>query len=99
MPRPHGGQLGVWAPGNRFFFIAFTPERDVRPPIPASTFKRLRRLELDTALAVGLRSISRDAVPERIFTVPGQYRLIVSENLETEDEAGVNLVCDVRFVR
>lgn len=98
MPLPHGGQLGVWAPSKTFFFIAFTPEEGVRPPIPTSRFKRLRTLQLDTASARGLEAISRDAVPERIFRVPGQYRFIVSQNLETDDEAGVNLVCDVRLV-
>jgi len=99
MPMPHGGELGVWTPENKFFFIAFEPEQDIKPPIPMAKFKNLRMLKINTASAVGLESISRNAVPEHIFTVSGKYRFIVSNNLETEDEEGHNLICDVDFKR
>jgi hypothetical protein len=99
MPLPHEGELGVLAPHNRFLFIAFAPESSVTPPLASSTFKPMGRLRLDSAVAVGLPEISPDASSERIFTAPGTYRFVVSQNLETEDDLGLNLVCDVRLVK
>jgi hypothetical protein len=96
MPLPHGHELGVWTPNKKFLFIAFEPEENVVPPIPSSSFKKMSSLTLGKD-AVGLEVISPKSQRLPVLTLPGRYRFIVSENLETEDELGLNLLCDVKL--
>jgi len=94
LPATHGGELGVQTPDKRILFIALDSEPQA--PVATAAFKSLRTLELPTATAQGLAPA--DAwKPDRIFTVAGTYRFVVSDNLETEDEGGANLWCIVRF--
>jgi hypothetical protein len=94
---PHGRELGVRTPDGRFLFIAFEQENPkVIPPVPSARFTAMQSLKLDVPKAVGVDSIDTGKA-ERIFTVPGSYRFVVADNLETEDDAGVNGVCQVQF--
>jgi hypothetical protein len=96
---PHGRELGVWTPHDRFLFIAYDlDEQDnpVQPPIPAGDFVQRHSLEVSTLSAKGVDLIKQSS-PELIFNEPGTYRFIVSDNLETDDDAHQNLLCDVRY--
>ena len=94
----HGKELGVRTPAGRFLFLAYQPEGtgSVSPPIASSRFVRLTTVKLPTSSAVGV-SLSSGSQPELLFTSSGTYRFVVSENLETEDEAAANHWCAVHF--
>ena len=94
MPRNHGRELGVATPDG-FLFIAFRPEGTTGAPIPSSVFLELSEVTLGTS-AVGMASIGGE--PQQIFSRPGRYEFVVSQNLETEDDAGVNLHCAIEYV-
>lgn len=99
LPNAHGGEFGVWTPDNRFLFIAYQFDHEsnpIEPPIPMAEFVKMRSLELATETTNGIE-LSEHSGAERVFTRSGKYRFIVSENLETEDDAHVNLICDVQY--
>lgn len=91
-------ELGVRTPQGKFLYIAFAPEsgeHTSHPPIPTATFLAKPTATLDVSSAVAV-DLSADT-SEKIFTAPGRYTFVASENLETEDETGANLSCDVQF--
>ena len=95
---PHGPELGVRTPDNRFLFIAFVQEtKDSVPPVAGETFRKMASLPLKVADAKGLASIgSSDYLT--IFTTPGTYQFVLADNLETEAEFGGHKTCEVQFV-
>ena len=91
-------ELGVLTPRDKFLFIAFAPENGANtshPPIPSEEFlaKRLAVLKVSSLTGVDLG----EDTTERVFVAPGQYKFVASENLETEDDAGENISCVVRY--
>jgi hypothetical protein len=99
MPVPHGGELGVRTPQGRFLFIAYQFDEQanpIRPPVPSADFIRMNSIELSSSMARGV-DLSQRSPAEPVFTTPGRYRFILSDNLETEDDAHANLICDVRY--
>lgn len=99
MPVPHGGELGVRTPQGRLLFIAYqfdAQANPIRPPVPSADFIKMNSIELASSMAMGV-DLSNRSPAEPIFTTPGRYRFIVSHNLETEDDAHANLICDVRY--
>jgi len=94
-----GRELGVRTPDGRFLFIAFAQEVPaLASPVPPSALLLSTPLQLHVGQLVGAQSMGRGQL-ERVFTVPGRYRFVVSENLETEDDRGVNGSCVVRLLR
>ena len=94
---PHGAELGVWAPDTRFLFIAFVQETPQSvPPIRGEEFAQMRSLKLSVKGATGLDYIG-SSEPRVIFSVPGTYRFILADNLETEAAFGGHQPCEVRF--
>ena len=90
-----GRELGVRTPDGRFLFLAFVQETSqVVPTIAPSRLRSGAAVLFRVSDAVGAVSIDHGPV-ERVFTVPGRYRFVVSDNLETEDDLGVNGTCDV----
>jgi hypothetical protein len=53
----------------------------------------------DINSVVGLPRIGAGVSQEQIFKTAGKYTFIVSNNLETEDDRGVNLGCEVQFTK
>ena len=95
---PHGRELGVRTPDNDFLFIAFDPQKgNPTPPIDSRTFEKMRSLKLPVADVKGMELTSSGLRP--IFTTPGPYRFIISHNLETEDDLGLNRSCTVGFAK
>lgn len=96
MPMPHGRELGVSTPDGRFLYIAYRPETGrAQPLITSSDFLGKDRLRLTISSALGTQA---NKTPELIFTAAGTYEFIVSDNLETEDDAGTFLRCKVNFM-
>jgi hypothetical protein len=99
MPVPHGRELGVRTPQGRFLFIAYQFDEQanpIPPPVPSADFLRMNSIELSPALARGV-AVSQRSPAEPVFTTPGRYQFVLSDNLETEDDAHANLTCDVRY--
>ena len=91
-------ELGVRTPHGKFLFIAFAPEsgeHTSHPPISTAAFLAKPTATLNVSSATGV-DLSGDT-SEKIFTASGRYTFVASENLETEDETGANLSCDVQF--
>lgn len=68
----------------------------IQPPIPSAKFLKARSIALSPPSAKGV-DLGERTPPEPLFTAAGIYRFIVSDNLETEDDAHENLLCDVRY--
>jgi len=99
MPTSHGGELGVWTPKHRFLFIAYEFDEQtnpIQPPIPSAKFSKARSIALSPLSAKGV-DLAERTPQEPLFTAAGIYHFIVSDNLETEDDAHENLICDVRY--
>jgi hypothetical protein len=94
---PHGPELGVRTPDQQFLFIAFVQETPQSvPPVRGEVFAKMRSLKLSVKGATGLDHIG-SSEPRAIFSVPGTYRFILADNLETEADFGGHQACDVRF--
>jgi hypothetical protein len=93
MPAPHGGDLAIVDPEGKFFFVVYEPDSSghslMRQPFMNwEEFKSLRRLNLSTDLSATLMAKDGNG-NQRVFTKTGWYKLLLSENLETEIEAPV----------
>ena len=86
MSVPHGRDLAILAPGNKFFWLRSWEPNDQVTTAKWYAFEKLRQLKIVTTEAKG--RVSTD--DESIFTKTGWYRIRVSYNLETDDGTPVN---------
>jgi len=94
-----GRELGVRTPDGRFLFLAFAQETaQVAPPIAPSRLRADATVSVKVSDAIGAGSIDHGPI-ERIFMASGRYRFVMSDNLETEDDRGLNGTCDVTLRR
>jgi hypothetical protein len=100
LPLPHGGELGVWNPKGEFQFIAYRKDTDNAPlpPIDFDNFRKQTEVQLVIATAKGVPVRDGFEQPELLFSAPGRYHFLVSDNLETENPPGL-LKCSVRYQR
>lgn len=83
------GELAIHTPDGTWFFLVY--ERDdsmaaaLQPLVDSSTFRKLRHLTLPVATAMGSPWVHGRDKNELIFSQPGEYRVILTEVLETED--------------
>jgi hypothetical protein len=97
MTLPHGGQLGAWNPKGEFQFIAYRADTDLPPPpIAFEVFRNQSEVRLTTTAAKGVPVRDGFEKPELLFSAPGRYHFLVSDNLETENPPGL-LKCTVRY--
>jgi hypothetical protein len=88
LPSNHGGELAVISPSGEYFFIAFDqPDKTINfiPPIPAAVFERMRSIDLEISSIEGISWSKRTWKAEPIFVKTGEYKLVVSPGLQTED--------------
>lgn len=78
---PHGRDLAVLGPDNKFFWLRSWEPNDEATTAKWYAFENLRQLKIVTTEAKG--RVSTDDEP--IFTKTGWYRIRVSYNLETDD--------------
>ena len=86
MSVPHGRDLAILGPDNKFFWLRSWEPNDKTTTASWYAFERLRQLKIGTTEAKG--RVSTDDEP--IFTKTGWYRIRVSYNLETDDGTPVN---------
>ena len=86
MSVPHGRDLAILAPGDKFFWLRSWEPNDENATAKWYAFEKLGQLKIATAEAKG--RVSTDDEP--IFTRTGWYRVRISYNLETDDGTPVN---------
>ncbi|MGZ5481458.1 MAG: hypothetical protein ACXWID_05695 [Pyrinomonadaceae bacterium] len=86
MSVPHGRDLAILSPGNKFFWLRSWEPNDEATTAKWYAFEKVRQLKIVTTEAKG--RVSTD--DELIFTKTGWYRIRVSYNLETDDGTPVN---------
>ena len=86
MSVPHGRDLAILAPDDKFFWLRSWEPNDNATTARWYAFEKVRQLKIVTAEAKG--RVSTDDEP--IFTRTGWYRIRVSYNLETDDGTPFN---------
>ena len=103
-PKPHPAELGITAPGDKFYGIAGSDTNTVRPPgsitppdlMLSSVFQQMDTLRLATSTLEGVPWIA-GAMRQRIFSAPGTYRLDLAADLHTDTDVPV-YSCTVHYV-
>lgn len=93
MSVPHGRDLAIIGPGNKFFWLRSWEPNNRETTAQWFAFEKVGQLKLVTDEARG--SVSNGA--ELIFTKTGWYSIRISYNLETDDGTPVN-ECKVYYV-
>ena len=86
MSVPHGRDLAILGPDNKFFWLRSWEPNDEATTANWYAFEKMKLFKIVTAEAKG--RVSTDDEP--IFTKTGWYRIRVSYNLETDDGTPVN---------
>ena len=86
MSVPHGRDLAILGPDDKFFWLRTWEPNDETTTARWYAFEKVRQLKIVTTEAKGRVSID----DEPIFTKTGWYRIRVSYNLETDDGTPVN---------
>jgi hypothetical protein len=86
MSVPHGRDLAILGPDDRFFWLRSWEPNDKAITAKWHAFERVRQLKIVTTEAKG--RVSTD--DEVIFTKTGWYKIRVSYNLETDDGTPMN---------
>ncbi len=93
MSVPHGRDLAVLSPDDKFFWLRSWEPNDREDTAQWYAFEKVRQLKLVTSEAKG--SVSNG--DELIFTKTGWYSIRISYNLETDDGTPFN-ECKVYYV-
>jgi hypothetical protein len=93
MSVPHGRDLAILSPGDKFFWLRSWEPNDRQATAQWYAFEKVRQLKLATGKAKG----SINDGDELIFTRTGWYSIRISYNLETDDGTPVN-ECKVYYV-
>lgn len=97
MKTPHGGYLGVVAPGEFWFLLIYPNPESERPSmISAQRFRQLDRLALPVATTRAAPWVHGHQQAVRVFRKPGDYKILISENLLSHDYPVSS--CRVRFL-
>ena len=83
---PHPKDLAIYAPDDKFFFIVYASfESEIPPLIDYQKFAQLDSLNIVTTETKGNPWMADVKEAQLIFTKAGLYRILLSENLETDD--------------
>ena len=86
MSVPHGRDLAILDPDNKFFWLRSWEPNDEATTASWYAFEKMKQFKIVTTEAKG--RVSTDDEP--IFTKTGWYRIRVSYNMETDDGTPVN---------
>lgn len=97
MRTPHGGYLGVVAPGDFWFFLIYPQAQPNRPSLmPASKFRNVTRLALPVSSTKAMPWVHGYNEAMLVFRKAGTYKILVSENLLSHDYPVSS--CTVKFL-
>lgn len=99
MSIPHGRDLGVWGPDGKFYFIVYwtAESSDPKPVVDWAAFGQMSEIAVNTRTLrapVPTASMKR---AQRVFSRPGWYRVLLADNLETENSEDTVNACEVFF--
>ena len=101
LPKTHGSDFAVIAPNGTFYFISFEQPDSaspIQPIFPADVFRGMTTLAIKVDDTRGVEWKQGGAERALIFRKSGKYRLVVSDNLETEDPE-LQGFCNVEYRR
>jgi hypothetical protein len=82
---PHPAELAVEAPDGTYFALEpRTGSPDQRPLVDKPSFKRMTDLQLDVSGAQGSPWAFGRNTNATIFTLPGKYKFVLADILETD---------------
>ena len=84
LPRPHEAKLAVVTPNGEWIFLVDAGLKN--PLLSEQAFATSAELQIDTRLLKGVRFVDGEERTVDVFTFPGKYTFVVSDNLETEPE-------------
>lgn len=97
MKTPHGGYLGVVAPGEFWFLLIYPNPEPERPSMmSAQRFRQLNRLALPVTTTRAAPWVHGHQLAVRVFRKPGEYKILISENLLSHDYPVSS--CRVRYL-
>ena len=97
MKTPHGGYLGVVAPGEFWFLLIYPNPEPERPSLmSAQRFRQLDRFALPVATTRAAPWVHGHQRAVRVFRKPGDYKILISENLLSHDHPVFS--CRVRYL-
>lgn len=82
---PHPTDLAIYDPENNFFFLVYDHLlNELKPLVPHGRFARMDRLDLPASLRANAWLHGVDTL-QPVFTKPGNYRIVLSKELETDE--------------
>jgi len=90
---PHPAELAVVAPDGTYFFPVYDPDTSapgLRPLVDKPSFRPMSDLQLDVSGATGSPWVSGRTSNEPIFRLPGKYRFVLTDILETDAAENVS---------
>lgn len=98
MPQPHGQYLAIRYPDRHFYYVVY-PTSGVpgRVSLMESTaFRSLNEIRLIVAETKGTPWVYQRDVPEALLTKPGNYRIMVNDNMGSDVESSIpSYSCEV----
>jgi len=91
IPSPTLDEMAVSDPSGRWFYLQGSGV--IQPLLDERQFAEAEKITLDTGTLVGTVYIDGSGKQLPVFTVPGQYRIHLSDNLETEPENSLSFEC------
>jgi hypothetical protein len=96
----HPAELGIRAPDQTWFFLVYDHgpglSAGVQPIVDKASFRKLKTMSLPVAAAEGTPWEAGRHRNERIFQMPGEYEVVLTDVLES-DAGYPRYGCRVRF--
>ena len=93
IPNPSLDELAVSDPLGRWFYLQGSGA--IQPLLGKRQFAEAEKITLDTSTIAGTLHKDGVGVQLLVFTMPGQYRVHLADNLETEPENALYFECQV----
>ncbi|MBW8050362.1 MAG: hypothetical protein FVQ77_08510 [Cytophagales bacterium] len=89
---PHSRDFAITTPDDKFFFVVYWGNDTTNPSLVDWTeFENLDYLEIITDQTTANPWDAREPKNKLIFNITGQYEILLSENLETDDGTPVEV--------
>jgi hypothetical protein len=90
---PHPSELSIEAPDGTIYFMVYERNDNIpsgeAPLVGKSSFRAMAELKLDVARAMGSPlTYGRDS-NERVFQIPGIYKIVLADNIQSDADQDV----------